>query len=191
MNKKIAFFGLFLGLLGCSGGTDGVSLQGAGREGKGPGSWDNGSFPGTGSPTTSISPLEVLCIQACARVHAADCGGAPIEDTASCDFECQSEIVSLPSTCVDEMAELFTCTYDATVSCTSDIAETPIVSGCSDEEVALDKCLNPTSSGGCEALPGNDIECQNFGFSRFFVCANGSSPGPECLPISSSQFCCP
>ena len=180
MRNKLASFGLVFCAFGCSGGSDGVSLQGSGREGKGPGSWDSVGYSDNGNPTADTSPLEVLCIQACARVHAADCGGSPIEGTANCEFECQSEVVSLQATCVDEAAELFACTVDATISCTSDISETPIVAGCSDEELALSKCLNPTSGSSCEALSANDPTCQNFGFSHFFVCSAGSTPGPEC-----------
>lgn len=180
-----------LAILGCSGGKDGVSLVGSGAEGKGSGAWDSSPFGANdGDTTTNDPPLLVLCIQACARVHAADCGGAPIAETDSCELTCASEIQSVTPTCMDELAGVYACTLDATVSCSPDIAETPIVGGCDDAESSLVDCTQPGAGGDCAVVPDPGSICANFGLSTFIVCANGASPGDGCVEVGPSEFCC-
>ena len=142
-----------------------------------------------GSADPEPSPLYKLCMNACAHIHAKNCYESSAVNVAACDSECANVQSLAGSPCTDEHAALYACTAKATISCGGNTGETPIATGCEEEEQAITACDSPGLS--CSRAIGSDDICFQFGLKEFFVCSEGISPGFECTPVTATGFCCP
>lgn len=142
-----------------------------------------------GSSDPNPSPLHKLCMDACAYVHSKNCLEKPAVNVGDCINECTNVQAVANSPCTDEQAAYYECTKTATIRCASVSGASPTVIGCEAEEQALAGCDSPTIT--CLRSPGSDDTCFKFGFSSFFTCSDGVSPGPECVQVTNSGFCCP
>lgn len=175
--------------IACSGGRDPVRTVGGGREYEGPGARDpSGDGSNAASATNSISPLEALCTQRCAHVHAADCEAAPEFQTESCEGACGGEVNSIPASCADEAAAVYKCELKAKVTCSGDLADQPVITGCDSEKSDLHECAVPGSD--CMASPPSQDLCLSIGFPIALFCNEGIEPPPNCVEFGSGIFCC-
>jgi hypothetical protein len=143
----------------------------------------------SGTVDQKPSPLQALCMDACAHIHAKNCFDSPAIDVGNCEIECQQASSFAGNACTDEHAALYACTANATITCEGPSAETPMVTGCEDEEVAITKCESPGMT--CTRAQGSDDVCFQFGLTEFFVCSEGIMAGPMCIQVTATGFCCP
>ena len=175
--------------IACSGGSDPVQTIGGDREYAGPGASDPaGEDSEFIDGTTSLSPLVALCTQRCAHVHAADCEAAPEFQTDSCEGSCMGEVGSVPLSCADEAAAVYKCELKAKVTCSSDLADQPVITGCDSEKSDLHACAVPDSD--CMASPPSEDLCLSIGFPIALFCNEGIEPPPNCVEFGSGIFCC-
>lgn len=177
-------------LIACSGGRDPSTTVSGGNEYAGPGAPGFVDNPGggLGGTTTSLSTLAALCIKACAHTHAKDCESQPAHAADDCEPTCISETKFTPPMCADEAAAVYACTVGATITCSNDLDETPIIVGCDDQSAALDQCLAPGSN--CIASGLKEDICLSLGLPTFVVCSDGLEPPGPCTQVSSTSFCC-
>ena len=143
----------------------------------------------SGTASSEATPLHKLCMDACAHIRAQNCYSAPAVGVSACTIECSGLESYSGNPCTDEYANVLECTAKAQITCGGSGGETPVVNGCAEQETALEACETPGLT--CARSPNSDVECFQFGFKQFFVCSEGVNPGPECLPISVTGFCCP
>jgi hypothetical protein len=128
-------------------------------------------------------------MDACAHIHARNCFDSPAINVTGCDSECSGAAALAGNPCTDENAALYACTAKATITCGGNTGETPVVSGCEAEEQAISKCESPGLS--CGRAIGSDDICFQFMLKSFFVCSEGINPGPNCIQVTATGFCCP
>ncbi len=175
--------------IACSGGRDPVHTVGGGREYEGPGALDpSGDGSDIVNQTNSISPLEALCTQRCAHVHAADCEAAPEFQTDLCEASCVGEVSSVSASCADEAAAVYKCELEAKVTCSGDIADQPVITACDSERSDLHECAVPGSD--CMVSPPSEDICLSVGFPIALFCNEGIEPPPNCVEFGSGIFCC-
>lgn len=143
----------------------------------------------SGTASGEATPLHKLCVDACAHVRAKNCYAAPAVGVDLCSFECSDVQSKAGTPCTDEHAALYECTAKADITCEGATGETPVVNGCSAQEAAIEACETPGLA--CVRAPSSDETCFQFGFKQFFACSEGVNPGPECLPVTITGFCCP
>lgn len=143
-----------------------------------------------GSNNPDPSPLHALCMNACAHIHAENCLESPAVDVLNCESECANADSSSNSPCTDEQAAYYACTVSATIRCASISGVPPTVLGCEAEEAKMTACGSPSLT--CLRSPGSDDTCFKFGFGGvFFACSEGINPGPQCIQVTNTGFCCP
>jgi len=142
-----------------------------------------------GSADNDPSPLHKLCMDACAHIHAKNCYSSPAIDVSGCESECSGVQSFAGNACTDEHAALYACTAKATITCEGSAGDTPTVNGCDAEESAVSSCEAPGMT--CLPSPGSEDLCFQFMLKQFFVCSEGVMPGPMCIQVTNTGFCCP
>lgn len=142
-----------------------------------------------GATDFSSSPLHKLCMNACAHVHAENCLEAPAVDVTACDNECSNVQALANSPCTDENAALYECISKSTIVCSSISGQPPNAKDCDLQRQHVESCQTPGLS--CARSFGSDDICFQFGFKQFFTCSEGIGPGPECIQVTGTGFCCP
>lgn len=145
----------------------------------------------SGTGGGDVTPLHKLCVEACAHVREKNCYEAPAVGVALCSSECSDVSSKAGNECTDEYAALYACTIKADITCGGSTGETPIINGCSNQESAIEGCESPGKT--CLRAPSSDEICFQFGFglNEFYSCSEGVNPSPECIPVTSTGFCCP
>ena len=185
---------VLLGAMACSSDDSGTAGSGGGTAGSGGGTaGSGGGAAGSGGGTAGTGGGAVAdCATACVKINAASC---PNEDAATCESECNNDIVG-SANCATQGSAIVDCVNGiATVTCDSE--GDPVFAGCESQLsawLACSACDASASDNTCEACQKTQCCAQRkavFGNPDFMALIDCTAPCNDdqaCIQPCKDQY---